>query len=74
MNEAGGDKFLHGPEFAKTVAAMRDAIPTLAEAERDLREFGRRLRELDPQIVAEINRYEAEFGYFAQFSGEDDES
>ena len=24
MNEAGGDKFLHGPEFAKTVAAMRD--------------------------------------------------
>lgn len=26
MNEAGGDKFLHGPEFAKTVAAMRDAI------------------------------------------------
>lgn len=74
MNEAGGDKFLHGPEFAKTVAAMRDAIPTLAEAERALCEFGRQLRELLPQIVAEISRYEAEFGYFAQFSGEDDES
>ena len=41
---------------------------------RNLREFGRRLRELDPQIVAEINRYKAEFNCFVQFSGEEDES
>ena len=74
MNEAGGDKFLHGPEFAKTVAAMRDAMPTLAEAERALREFGRQLRELDPQIWDAVDHYKAEFNCFVQFSGEDDES